>query len=531
MTASAASAQAETARRPKAPADAGAPALEARGIVKRFGPLLAVDHADFALRPGVHALLGENGAGKSTLVKILYGYLRADAGEIRIDGERVELKSPAAARRLGVGLVFQHFTLIPALTVTENVALFLPDLPPVLHHDQIADRIRQTSQRYGLAVDPSPRVGTLSLPEQQRVEILRVLLAGARILIFDEPTSALPAQEVDALFDVFRRLRDDGYPVVFITHKLPEVLALADTVTVMRRGAVVDTVAIEEVTEDRLVRMMFGAAPAGIDRGQPPTVPQSEPVLELRGVTSIGEGRPLSDLDLTIAAGEIVGVAGVAGNGQRELCDTIVGLSPLKRGKRVLLGHDAGRWSVRRIREAGVGFVPESALGQELIWNMTLEENVALGSPRRFARRGGFSLDWKAVRADLSGRFAALGLHLPDAKTRAGTLSGGNAQRFAVARELAREPRLLVALYPTKGLDVPTAAAVQQLLLKARDGGCGVLLVSQDLGELRELSDRLLVMREGRVVAQVDPRATDAYEIGRLMTGGSTTETTAAGKP
>jgi ABC-type uncharacterized transport system ATPase subunit len=521
MSSSTASHLAGTAPRAESHAVSGTPVLEARAIVKRFGSLLAVDHADFALRPGVHALLGENGAGKSTLVKILYGYLRADSGEVRIDGERVELKSPAVARRLGIGLVFQQFTLIPALTVTENVALFLPDLPRVLRHDQIADRIRQTSQRYGLTVDPSARVGTLSLPEQQRVEILRVLLAGARILIFDEPTSALPAQEVDALFEVFRRLRDDGYPVVFITHKLPEVLALADTVTVMRRGAVVDTVAIEEVTEDKLVRMMFGAAPVAVHRGETSTAAQGAPVLVLEGVTSVGAGRPLSDLDLTIVAGEIVGVAGVAGNGQRELCDTIVGVHRLKRGKRLVLGQDASRWPVRRIRDVGVGFVPESALGQELIWNMTLEENVALGSPRRFARRGGLSLDWKAVRAELAGRFASLGLHLPDAETRVGTLSGGNAQRFAVARELAREPRLLVALYATKGLDVPTAAAVQQLLLKARDRGAGVLLVSQDLGELRQLSDRLLVMRDGRVVAEVDPQATDAYEIGRLMTSSS----------
>lgn len=500
---------------------AGVAPLAARRIVKRFGSVLAVDHADFELRPGVHALLGENGAGKSTLVKILYGYVQPDEGEIVFDGKVVEIRSPADARRLGIGLVFQQFTLIPALTVTENVALFLPDLPAVLDHGEIGRRISELSQRYGLVVDPSRRVGTLSVPEQQRVEILRVLLSGARILIFDEPTSALPAQEIDALFDVFRRLRDDGYPIVFITHKLPEVFALADTVTVMRRGAVVDTVDIGDVTEDGLVELMFGGTPTAVRRSaQPAATPTEAPALELVGVTSSGAGRPLFDVNLMLARGEIAGVAGVSGNGQAELGDVIVGMARVARGKRLLFGNDASGWSVRRIREAGVGFIPENAIGMELIWNMTVEENVALGSARRFSRRAGLSMDWGAVHEDLGGPFAELGLHLPDPKLRAGTLSGGTIQRFAVARELARNPGLLVALYPTRGLDVPTTAAVQQLLLRARDRGSGVLLISQDLTELSELSDRILVLRDGRIVAERRPGEADAYELGRLMTGG-----------
>jgi general nucleoside transport system ATP-binding protein len=494
------------------------PVLEARGISKRFGSQVAVDNAALALAPGVHALLGENGAGKSTLVKIIYGYEQADSGEIALDGERVSIGSPADGRRLGIGLVFQQFTLIPALTVTENVALFLPDLGPVLDHGAIAARIREMSGRYCLVVDPARRVGTLSLPEQQRVEILRVLLAGARVLIFDEPTSALPAQEIDALFEVFRRLRDDGYPVLFITHKLSEVFALADTVTVMRRGAVVDTVPVEEVNEERLVEMMFGAAPSAVRRRQPVT--RGADVLSLVAATCVGEGRPLVDVDLSIAAGEVVGVAGIAGNGQRELADAIVGISRIKRGARTLIGKDATHWSVRRVRDAGVAYVPERALAEELIWNMSLEENVVLGSPTRYSRHGGFSIDRRTLRDDFDERLVGLGLDLPERSRRAGTLSGGNAQRFAVARELAREPKVLVALYPTRGLDVPTAAAVQELLLDARDRGCGVLLVSQDLNELSALCDRLLVMRDGHIVAELDPHQADAYEIGRLMTGG-----------
>jgi general nucleoside transport system ATP-binding protein len=500
--------------------EASTPELAARGIVKRFGSVLALDHADFDLRPGVHALLGENGAGKSTLVKVIYGYHRADAGELLLNGKRVDIRTPADARRLGIGLVFQQFTLIPALTVAENIALFLPDVTRVLHRELIAERIRETSARYGLTLDPSRRVATLSLPEQQRVEIVRVLLAGAKILIFDEPTSALPKQEIDALFDAFRRLRDDGYPIVLITHKLAEVMELADTVTVMREGAVVDTLEIADVTEDRLVELMFGGAPARVERASDDEQTERKELLRLEHVSSAGSGRPLSDVDITIAAGEIVGVAGIAGNGQRELADTIVGLMKVRRGRRVLFGHDATGWSVRRLRAAGIGFIPESALGSELIWNMTLEENIVLGSAQRFSRAAGLGIDWQAVRDEWRETFTALDLHLPDPRSRAGELSGGNAQRFAVARELARCPRVLVALYPTRGLDMPTTAAVQKLLLEARARGCGILLVSQDLSELRKLADRLLVVRDARVVAEVDPNRTDAYELGRLMTEG-----------
>ena len=509
------SVQAVAEPRAGAPAVTG-PTLAAHGIVKRFGSLVAVDHAELEIGHGIHALLGENGAGKSTLVKALYGYVRPDAGEILVDGRAVGIANPGDARRFGIGLVFQQFTLIPALTVTENVALFLPDLGAVVRHGAIADRIAETASRYGLAVDPARRVGTLSLPEQQRVEILRVLLSGARFLIFDEPTSALPAQEIDALFEILRRLRDDGYPILVITHKLREVFAIADTVTVMRRGAVVATKSIGEVTEESLVELMFGEAPPDLHVERRAARPKTV-VVELRAVTS----PRLSELDLAIAEGEIVGVAGVAGNGQRELCDVLTGVTRISRGKRILFGIDATRWSVRKMRDAGVGFVPESALGQELIWNMTLAENIALGSPRRFARHRGFALDWPRVRESWQREFAALDLDLPPLELRAGTLSGGNAQRFAVARELAREPRLLVLLYPTRGLDVPTTRAVQQRLMQARDRGCAILLVSQDLQELRSLSDRLLVMRDGAIVAELAPKTTDAYEIGTLMTSGA----------
>ncbi len=504
------------------PRATGAPvaAISARGITKRFGEVLANDRVDFDVRPGeVHALLGENGAGKSTLVKILYGFHRADAGDILLEGEPVQIRTPADARRLGIGMVFQHFTLIPAFTVAENIALHLPDLPRVLRMEAIADRIRDISARYGLSVDPGALVGRLSVGEQQRVEVLRVLLAGARILIFDEPTSVLAEHEIDALFDVFEKLSADGFPIVFITHKLREVFACADRVTVMRRGVVTGTVMASEATEERLVSLMFGRErPA--PRFRRSEGPEHPFVLELRGVSTRGRGGvALRGLDLSVRPAEIVGVAGVAGNGQQELGDAILGVQRIVSGTRLLFGEDATGRSVRETRDCGVGFIPENPLAMTLVPGMTVQENVAIAATRRYARRGGFSMDWEAVRSNLAEAAEALRVALPEPTAPVGTLSGGTVQRFAVAAELGRQPRLLVALYPTKGLDVTTAAAVQELLMDARDRGAGILLISQDLGELIVLSDRIVVLRGGRIVGEFRPETADPYEVGRLMTG------------
>ncbi len=500
--------------------------LSARGMTKSFPGVLANDRVDLDVYGGeIHALLGENGAGKSTLMKVLYGLYRADAGEIRFHDRPVQIRSPHDARRLGVGMVFQTFTLIPALTVAENIALFLPDLPAVVDQAQIARRIEEVSERYGLSVDPHAPVWQLSIGEQQKVELLKLLLADARVLILDEPTRVLAPHEIDALFQVFANLRGHGYAVVFITHKLHDVLACADRITVMRRGRVAGTLGRTGATEAALVSLMFGTVPADArPRRAAMREAESRPLLELRGVETRGEGRAVSlqQIDLRIAPGEIVGVAGVSGNGQRELGDVILGLEHCARGTKFLFDHDATRWPVARIRAGGVAFIPEDPLAMAIVPSLTVEENLALSNTRGYARHGGLTMDWGAVRADIEQTIERLSMPLPALGARAGSLSGGNLQRVALVREMARHPRLIVAFYPTRGLDVPSAVAARELLAAARDGGAGVLLISEDLGELFTLSDRLIVLYRGRIAGAFTPDNTTAGEVGRLMTGGVT---------
>jgi general nucleoside transport system ATP-binding protein len=499
------------------------PLLSLRRVIKRFPGVLANDRVNFDAFGGeVHALLGENGAGKSTLMKIAYGYYPMDEGEIWVAGKQVRIKSPADARRFGIGMVFQSFTLIPAFTVAENVSLYLPSLAAIPDTGAIEKDIQERASRFGLAIDPKAVVGTLAAGQQQKVEILKLLVAGARVLIFDEPTSVLPPHEIESLFEVFERLKAAGYAVVFITHKLHEVLECADRITVMRRGTVAGTIMGTEATEDRLLQMMFGASPAEESAARPAmTATDQPPVLRLEKVSSGGAGLPLKDLDLELMSGEIVGVAGVSGNGQRELGDVVLGLLPIVSGRKWVFGADATHWSVSKHREAGIAFVPENPIYMAVAPGMTLAENFAITSPRTYPRAGGVGVDWSRVRADMQAAYRALDLEAPDPNVRASTLSGGNLQRFSLARELGRKPRIVVALYPTRGLDARTAIHAQNLLVSARASGAGVLLMSQDLGELFSLSDRIVVMRSGRVVGGATPQQTTQLEIGRLMTGGA----------
>jgi simple sugar transport system ATP-binding protein len=507
-----------------------APLLTLRGITKSFPGILANDRVDLDVHGGeVHAVVGENGAGKSTLMKILYGFYRADAGEVRLDGRRIRVDTPQDARRYRIGMVFQEMVQVLAMTVAENIALFLPGLPAVIDGPAIAARIRQTSERYGLAVDPAAPVWQLSVGEQQRVEIVKLLLADARILILDEPTRSLAPHEIDGLFEILSNLRRDGYAVVFIAHKLREVLACADRITVMRRGVVAGSMPRAQASEAALVSLMFGAPVAEpAPRATRASRQETAPILRLERVSVpvIGHGSGLAEIDLEIRPHEIVGVAGVAGNGQRELGDVILGLEPCRGGAKYLAGADATRWPVATIRANGIAFIPEDARSMAAVGNLTVLENMALGATRMYARAGGFAIDWGAARADLNGSLARLGVTIPSADRPIGTLSGGNVQRVILARELARDPRLIVAFYPTRGLDVRSATGARELLLRARDAGAGVLLISEDLDELFALSDRLLVLFRGRIVgfgmpagAGGRPGSLTLEEVGYLMTG------------
>jgi ABC-type uncharacterized transport system ATPase subunit len=511
-----------TASRPGR-SDDDSPVAALRGITKRFSNVVANDSVDLDLFPGeVHALLGENGAGKSTLMKILYGFYSRDSGSIRVDGEVVRIGSPLDARRLRIGMVFQTFTLIPAMTVAENIALYLPDLPAALDARRIVARIGELAEQYHLTVDPHSPVRNLAIGDQQKVEVLKLLVGNARILIFDEATRVLAPHEIDGLFKVFEKLKGDGYAVVFITHKMREVLACADRITVMKRGRIAGTLRREDATEQALVFLMFGdAVPKAIRHTTGEREADGTPLLELRtvGTRSEGTSTRLSDIDLEIRAGEIVGVAGVSGNGQRELGDVILGLLPCAHGKRFLGGIDATSWSAGRIRASGVGSVPEDPLGMGAVPWMTVAQNAALGDLETYARRGGLSLDWGHVKRDLDASFEALSMEAlpPTAPMR--TLSGGQLQRAILVRELGRRPSLLVASYPTRGLDVHSAVAARRVISELREAGGGILLISEDLDELCSLSDRLVVLHAGRIVGSFLPHEIDRHKIGHLMTG------------
>jgi general nucleoside transport system ATP-binding protein len=501
---------------------ADAPALELRGITKRFGPVVANDRVDFDLRRGeVHALLGENGAGKSTLMSILYGLYHPDEGQIMMDGERVGIDSPSKAIELGIGMVHQHFMLVPVMTVTENIVLGEEPRSRgrLLDVREGARRVRELSERYGLAVDPDANIEDVTVGQQQRVEILKTLYRDARVLVLDEPTAVLTAQEARELFEVLRALKEDGVAIVFISHKLGEVLEIADRITVLRRGKRIDTVPKEGSTEQSLARLMVGrdvllqVEKEGTSRG--------EPVLEVEDLTVLDdrELEAVRELSLEVRAGEIVALAGVDGNGQHELVEAIAGLRPAQSGRIRIEGRDVTDVGVRGTSDAGVAHIPEDRHRRGLVLDFTLAENLALREYHKppLSRRGWLNIGRMNSRArELLQEYDVRGGR-PGAL--AGSLSGGNQQKVAVAREIASNPSLLIAHQPTRGLDVGAIEFVHRRLVAERDSGRGVLLVSLEFEEVRSLADRILVIYEGQIVGEFPPDASEE-ELGFAMTGG-----------
>ncbi len=500
------------------------PLLSVKKITKSFADVLANDHVDLDLFPGeVLAILGENGAGKSTLMKILYGFYHADSGEIFLEGKQIQIRSPQEARNYGIGLVFQDFVQVPAFNVLENIILFSAGLPFVLNSRDLLPKILRISEKYALKIDPFAPLGKLSVGERQKVELIKLLLAEAKMLIFDEPTRNLAPHEIEGLFQIFANLRSDGFSVVFITHKLKEALHCANRIAVMRRGQITGILSVQESSEEKLISLMFGETISEF-----PTLPKvptpmgTEPILELRGIETLAADKAegLKEINLKVYPGEIVGIAGVSGNGQKELGDVVLGIQKCSRGRKYLFGQEATHWSVAQVRAKGVAFIPEDPLMMASFPWLTIKENMALGNVEKYSRRNGFSIDWETVRVDLEESLARLGFKLPPSFSLVKNLSGGNIQRMILAKELARNPKLIVAFYPTRGLDVRSASRTRELLLLYRNAGAGILLISEDLAELFALCDRLLVLFRGQIVGGGRPQQMNFSEVGYLMTGG-----------
>ena len=503
------------------------PALEMRGITKHYPGVVANDHIDLDVRPGeIHALLGENGAGKTTLMNILYGLARPDEGEVLLDGRPVRIAGPSDAIARGISMVHQHFMLVPVLTVAENILLGDETMANAVFLDrgEARRRIRELGQRFHFEIDPDARVATLSVGWQQRVEILKALYRAARILVLDEPTAVLTPQETEEIFAVLRRLAAEGHSIVFISHKLYEVLEIADRITVIRRGRVVGTRRPAETNEDDLAELMVGReVQLTVDRGESHPGPAALHIESLR-VNDDRGSEVVRGIDLDIRAGEIVGIAGVAGNGQDELVEALIGLRHPSAGRVMLGGKDVTGHTPRELNEAGVAFVPADRQRFGLVLDFDVSDNLVLTSYYRSPYARGIMRNDAAIDAAAVETVAAFDIRTPSVHARMSTLSGGNQQKVVVGREFGRDLQLLVLDQPTRGLDVGSIEFIHRRTIEKRDAGSAVLLVSAELDEVLELSDRIAVMYRGEIVAVVDGRTADKNEIGLLMaTGGRVT--------
>jgi general nucleoside transport system ATP-binding protein len=499
-----------------------APVLELRGITKQFPGVLANDHIDFDLRDGeVHALLGENGAGKSTLMSILYGLYTADSGEIFLEGKPVTISSPKHAIELGIGMVHQHFMLIPVMTVTENIVLASEPRHAgvLLDYDAAAERVSELSASFGLAVDPNARIEKITVGQQQRVEILKALYRGAEILILDEPTAVLTPPEAKELFEIIEGLKGQGKSIVFISHKLNEVLEISDRITVLRRGKRIETIDREGATEAGLARSMVGREV--LLRVEKKKATPGKPLLRVEDLV-VRDDRGLEavrGVSFEVHAGEIVGIAGVDGNGQSELIDALTGLRHVASGRILVGDEDLTRATARDALDAGMGHIPEDRQRRGLVLDFNLAENLVLHDygKQPFSRFGWLNpRSWISWARGLLKEFDVRG---GGPATRGGSLSGGNQQKVVIAREVSRDPQVLIAAQPTRGLDVGAIEFVHRRLVEQQDAGKAVLLVSLELEEVLSLSDRILVLYEGQIVAEFLPDVSEE-DIGLAMIGG-----------
>ena len=504
-----------------AAAPSGAAAVAMRGITKRFPGVVANDDVSFDVAKGeVHALLGENGAGKTTLMNVLTGLYRPDEGEIEVDGQLVELHSPRDAIAVGIGMVHQHFRLVEPLTVTDNLALSLRKGPFLLRRREAARQVELTAEALHLPVDPGARIWQLSVGEQQRVEIMKAVRSGSRVLILDEPTAVLTPQEAQGLFKTLRVMAAEGHSVIVITHKLHEVMAVADRVTVLRGGRAVTTVRTADTTRENLAAMMVGRDVEVRERRKRST-PVGEVVLDVEGLTAAGDRGidSLRDVSLHVRAGEVLGVAGVAGNGQRELAEAITGLRPLREGRVSVDGRQLRGGDPREAIRAGVAHVPEDRLHTGVAPSLSIASNVVLKSYRdRGVSRGPFLL-LRRIRDRALDLIRRYDVRAPGPGAPARLLSGGNLQKVVLGREFSGRPKVIVAAAPTRGLDVGAIETVHGYLRGAAADGVGLLLISEDLDEVLELADRIVVMYEGAIVGEVDARSADVDQLGLLMAG------------